>query len=55
VLEPFRRLEGSRSRQSGGTGLGLFIARQLAERLGGALRLSNRDGGGLRAELTLPG
>ena len=54
VLQPFHRLERSRSRQSGGTGLGLFIAKELAERQGGTLCLSNRDGGGLRAEVTLP-
>ncbi|MEO6742857.1 MAG: ATP-binding protein [Caldimonas sp.] len=54
VLQPFHRLEGSRSRESGGTGLGLFIAKELAERQGGELRLSNREGGGLRAEVTLP-
>jgi len=54
VLQPFHRLEGSRSRESGGTGLGLFIAKELAERQGDALRLSNRDGGGLRAQVRLP-
>ena len=55
VLQPFHRLEASRSRESGGTGLGLFIAKELAERQGGELRLSNREGGGLRAEVALPG
>jgi signal transduction histidine kinase len=54
VFQPFYRLEGSRNRDSGGTGLGLTIARQLAQALDGKLELSNRDGGGLSAKLTLP-
>jgi signal transduction histidine kinase len=53
VLQPFYRLEGSRSRDTGGTGLGLAIASQLATAIGGSLVLSNRDGGGLSAELRL--
>lgn len=55
VLLPFRRLEGSRNRETGGTGLGLAIAHQLTLALRGALTLSNRDGGGLEARLSLPG
>jgi len=54
VLQPFVRLESSRNRATGGAGLGLAIARELAEALGGSLVLGNREGGGLRAELTLP-
>ena len=54
VFQPFYRLESSRSRSTGGTGLGLYIARDLAQREGGRLALSNRSGGGLRAELVLP-
>ena len=54
VMEPFYRVENSRNRSTGGTGLGLAIAQQLALALGGALTLSNREGGGLCAELTLP-
>jgi signal transduction histidine kinase len=55
VLQPFFRLEGSRNRDTGGTGLGLAIASQLAAVAGGALRLYNREGGGLCAELRLAG
>ena len=53
VLQPFYRLESSRSRDTGGTGLGLAIAHQLATALGGALILSNREGGGLSAEVRI--
>lgn len=54
VFRPFYRVEPSRSRATAGTGLGLFIARDLAERQGGRLTLSNRPAGGLRAALLLP-
>jgi signal transduction histidine kinase len=51
VRQPFRRVEGSRNRQTGGTGLGLYIAQQLVRRQGAVLALSNRPEGGLRAEV----
>jgi signal transduction histidine kinase len=54
VLAPFYRVEVSRSRETGGAGLGLAIASQLAIALSGELRLSNRGGGGVAARLTLP-
>lgn len=54
VFEPFYRLEGSRSRDTGGTGLGLTIAKSIAELHGGRLTLENRAAGGLDARLTLP-
>ncbi len=54
AFEPFFRLEGSRSRETGGIGLGLAIARTIARSHGGDLRLANRAEGGLRAELLLP-
>ncbi len=53
VLQPFVRLEGSRSRETGGSGLGLAIAHQLALAIGGSLKLRNREGGGLAAEIRL--
>jgi signal transduction histidine kinase len=53
VLQPFFRLEHSRNRDTGGSGLGLAIAQQLATALGGSMRLSNREGGGLVAEVHL--
>jgi signal transduction histidine kinase len=54
VFEPFYRIESSRSRESGGTGLGLTIARNIAEHHGGAVALANRPDGGLEVTLTLP-
>ncbi len=54
AFEPFFRLEKSRSRETGGIGLGLAIARTIARSHGGDLRLVNRREGGLRAILTLP-
>lgn len=54
VFQPFYRLESSRNRHTGGTGLGLYIARDLIERQGGRLKLSNRAEGGLCAEVDLP-
>ncbi len=55
VFQPFRRLEGSRNRESGGTGLGLTIARNILRAHGGDVVLGNRRGGGLQALVTLPG
>jgi signal transduction histidine kinase len=54
VLEPFYRLEESRSRKTGGVGLGLAIAQSIVQGHGGALTLSNRRQGGLRVRLSLP-
>ncbi|MFL6862875.1 MAG: ATP-binding protein [Allosphingosinicella sp.] len=54
VLEPFARLEDSRSRESGGAGLGLAIADAVARAHGGRVELANRPGGGLAASLVLP-
>ncbi len=55
VFQPFRRLEGSRNRETGGTGLGLPIARNVARAHGGDVVLRNRPGGvGLQALVTLP-
>ena len=54
VLEPFYRLEESRSRETGGVGLGLAITQSIVQAHGGTLELSNRPTGGLRANITLP-
>lgn len=54
VFEPFYRVESSRSRESGGTGLGLTIARNIAEQHGGSIALANHPEGGLEVTLILP-
>lgn len=54
VFEPFRRLDPSRSRATGGSGLGLTIAQQVIERHGGTITLRNRVQGGLAATIKLP-
>ena len=54
AFEPFQRLEGSRSRETGGAGLGLAVVRAIARGHGGEVTLLNRAEGGLRARVTLP-
>jgi signal transduction histidine kinase len=54
VFEPYVRLEQSRARHTGGTGLGMAIARAIARSHGGDVTLADRDGGGLRVEVSLP-
>jgi len=54
VFEPFYRREPSRSRQTGGIGLGLAVVRSIARGHGGDVRLENRPGGGLTARVLLP-
>lgn len=54
VFEPFHRGERSRSRETGGAGLGLTVARQAARASNGDVMLSNRTDGGLTARLHLP-
>lgn len=53
VFTPFFRLEDSRNRNTGGIGLGLSIARDIAQQQGGTLALRNAPQGGLLAILTL--
>lgn len=59
MMEPFTRGEASRNRETGGAGLGLTLARAIAEQHGGRLILTNRTNAkglviGLRAEIRLP-
>ncbi len=54
VFTPFYRMDSSRSRATGGAGLGLAIARSIVRGHGGDIVLVNRLGGGLTARLTLP-
>ena len=59
MLEPFTRGDPSRNSETGGAGLGLTLARAIAEQHGGSLRLENRRGEdgailGLTTTLRLP-
>jgi PAS domain S-box-containing protein len=53
LFEPFQQGEQSTSRRFGGTGLGLAISRQLAELMGGSMRVTSTKGLGTRVSLTL--
>ncbi|MGL6290885.1 MAG: sensor histidine kinase, partial [Silanimonas sp.] len=54
AFEPFFRVERSRSRETGGVGLGLAIAKRGVESHGGHITLRNAIEGGLIARVTLP-
>jgi signal transduction histidine kinase len=54
VFEPFQRLETSRNRETGGSGLGLSIARNILRAHGGDIALNNLPEGGLGVSVTLP-
>ncbi len=54
VFAPFIRLETSRSRETGGAGLGMTIARAAVRSMGGDVVLINRPEGGLRVQVSLP-
>ena len=55
VWRPFQRGEASRSPQTGGWGLGLAVVRQIARAQGWQVQLTNREGGGLQARITIAG
>lgn len=55
VFAPFYRVESSRNRATGGTGLGLAVARSAIRAHGGDISLTNRPSGGLCVTVTLPG
>lgn len=54
VFEPFHRGEKSRNLETGGSGLGLSIARRIVQSHGGTIALENREPRGLVARITLP-
>lgn len=54
VFKPFTRLEASRNNETGGIGLGLTIARDIAHQHGGSIILDDSPQGGLRAIFRLP-
>ena len=54
VLQPFVCVEMPRSKQTGGSGLGPFIASDLVTKQGGEFHLSNPESGGPCVRITLP-
>jgi two-component system osmolarity sensor histidine kinase EnvZ len=54
VFKPFFRLDASRNEETGGTGLGLTIARDILRSHGGDLTLGDSPLGGLRAVMRVP-
>jgi signal transduction histidine kinase len=54
VFEPFVRLEESRSKSSGGVGLGLSLCKRVVEAHGGSLSAGAAPSGGARFEIVLP-
>jgi signal transduction histidine kinase len=54
IGEPFYRSDASRARETGGTGLGLYLARQVARAHGGDLRLQEAAGSGALFVATIP-
>ena len=55
LFEPFYRAEKSRSRATGGLGLGLMLVKQIVEAHGGHIHAANRAKGGLQVTIELPG
>ena len=54
VMQPFEQVGAPMARSTGGTGLGLPLAREFARLHGGTLDLASRRGGGTTARLWLP-
>ena len=54
IFEPFFRIDPSRSKKTGGYGLGLSICKRIAEAHGGTIQVENNPGRGASFILTLP-
>lgn len=54
VFDPFFRVDNSRSRATGGTGLGLSVVQMLVHQHNGEVRAFNREGGGASFRISLP-
>ena len=54
MFEPFFRADPARRQDIRGAGLGLTIAREIIQRAGGTISISNRDAGGLKQVVELP-
>jgi PAS domain S-box-containing protein len=53
LFQPFSQADSSTTRRFGGTGLGLYISRQLAEKLGGGISIQSISGLGTRMDVTI--
>jgi two-component system, OmpR family, phosphate regulon sensor histidine kinase PhoR len=54
IFERFYRIDRARSRESGGTGLGLALVRHVVERSGGSVAVASEIGVGTTFTVTLP-
>ena len=54
VFEPFYRAEESRSRSSGGYGLGLYLTKQIVDAHGGEISIQNHENAGAEVRVILP-
>lgn len=54
LFERFYRVDGSRSRESGGAGLGLALCKSIVDAHRGTIRADSSPLGGLRVSITLP-
>ncbi len=54
IFVPFYQIKEKKEHKTGGTGLGLSIVSRIAERHGGSLSLSNGEGGGAKAVISIP-
>jgi len=54
IFEPFHQLDGSATRQQGGTGLGLALVKKIVEAHGATIQVQSQPGKGSRFEFSLP-
>jgi signal transduction histidine kinase len=54
LSEPFHQLDGSSTRRRGGTGMGLYLSRQIVDAHGSKLTMQSKEGGGTKLMFDLP-